>query len=273
MIIEGEDLDSYGISQIAEAQDETALILEEIQFLGFSVLEGVLSEHELDLYNSKAEDVYKVQVDEIGEDFLESLNEKDMARCPLAYDETFLDLVFKPRVLEVASKVLGSYFILSLQNCIINRPSIKHHQSSWHRDLPYQEFTTSYPLGLNAFYCLCDFNEETGGTLVLPHSHRMDKFPSLQIVEENTVQVTAKAGSVILFDPMVYHKAGFNRSEIVRRGINHLFTRAFVKQQINLSQFLSGKDGGFTKQQKQILGYDCQVYNSVVDYRRSRIKK
>jgi hypothetical protein len=48
--------------------------------------------------------------------------------------------------------------VLHLQNGIINMPNEEHHQSSWHRDLPYQNWTSSEPLACNVFYCLDNFN-------------------------------------------------------------------------------------------------------------------
>lgn len=263
---------SYGVSSLDATFSQDDLLVEEYTANGFAVISDVLNTDHLVRYNELAEEVYAAQREEFGAESLAAIKDLDMARAALAYADEFLDLVFHDRTIPIVEKILGTYYILSLQNCIINRPGIEHHQSSWHRDLPYQEFTSSKPLGVNIFYCLCDFNEHTGGTIVLPGSHRLDKFPTNAFVEKHEFQVEAPAGSAILFDPMLFHRAGTNKSTIVRRGVNHLYTRAFIKQQINLPRLLAGKSAQLTHSQKQVLGFGCDVPDSVVEWRRTRLK-
>ena len=39
-----------------------------------------------------------------------------------------------------------------------------HHQSAFHRDLPYQHFTSSRPIAINALFCADEFTNENGAT-------------------------------------------------------------------------------------------------------------
>ena len=266
------NMKAYGVTSSGTLLSEDDALVEEYKVNGYAVIENALDIEQVTGYNELAEEVYSKQQDEFGIDALASIKDLDMARALLAYSDEFLDLVFHEQATALIQKILGPYYILSLQNCIINRPQIEHHQSSWHRDLPYQEFTSSEPLGVNIFYCLCDFNEETGGTIVLPGSHRLEKFPSKVFVEKHELQVEARAGSAILFDPMLYHRAGRNRSNIVRRGINHLFTRAFIKQQISLPRLMKHKVGDLSDFQQQVLGFGCDVPDSVIDWRQCRLR-
>ena len=127
--------------------------------------------------------------------------------------------------------------IINLQNAIINKPNEEHHQSSWHRDLPYQDWIISKPLAVNAFYCMSDFTSQNGATFLLPFSQKIEKFPSKRYVEENQIQMIAPKGSVVLFDSMVFHRASFNSTSNVRYGINNMFVVPILKQQISKKQY------------------------------------
>ena len=76
----------------------------------------------------------------------------------------------------------------------------------WHRDFNYLHFTTSKPFGINVFFCIDDFTKDNGGTYLLPGSHKFEKFPGIEYAEKHRYQVEAKAGSAIVFDPMIFHK-------------------------------------------------------------------
>ena len=128
--------------------------------------------------------------------------------------------------------IKGSFY-LNQQNGIINPTGNTYNQGMWHRDLPYQHFTSSSPLGINALYCVDDFTIENGSTFVLPSTHKVTKFPSEIFVEQNAKQITAKAGSYIVLDCMIFHSGGINNSSNDRRAVNHVFTIPHIKKQID----------------------------------------
>jgi ectoine hydroxylase-related dioxygenase (phytanoyl-CoA dioxygenase family) len=264
---------AYGVVSQNTLQSDDDLHLEELSIHGFSVVHGVLSQNELAETRKRLDAVYAVQEAELsGSVALDAINEKNLARIPLAYDDFFIRLAAHAKMTGLVKRVLGNYFVLHLQNGIINMPNEEHHQSSWHRDLPYQEFTSSRPLAVNALYCIDDFSEESGGTWVLPVSHRVEKIPSQQFVDKHAVAVTAPAGSVILMDAMVFHKAGYNRAHFVRRAINHVYTAGILKQQIDLPAALNGKgqDDAFLS---MLLGYQAAPPQSVKAFRLQRAAK
>ena len=263
---------SYGINNQTKITSENDFKIEELKINGFSVLENILNDLELDKCRQKLDTVYQIQKEEIGEENLEKINEKNLARCPLLYDEHFLHLATQPRILEIIKSILGDYFILHLQNGIINKPNEEHHQSSWHRDLPYQNFIISKPLAIGALYCIDDFTTESGSTFVIPHSHQIENIPSTKFIESHSKQILAKAGSVILFDSMLFHKAGYNSSNFIRRAINNVYVVPILKQQINLPLALKGKykeDNFLSK----FLGYQSNSASNDIEWRLERLKK
>lgn len=244
---------------------------EDIRIKGFTILKGVLDSEKVEVIRDLMDGCYAKQELEFGKEALIEINELDLLRAPLQYDERFIDLIRGNRILYLVTKILGEVFSLHLQNGVINRPDRPHHQSSWHRDLPYQEFTSSKPLALSVFYCIDKFTPETGSTLVLPYSHKETGFPSNDFVEAHELQILAEAGDVLVFDSMVYHRAGYNSSDIIRRGINNVFVVPIIKQQIDLPLLL---DGQYAEDPllSMLLGYQYQVPASVNEYRSKKQK-
>lgn len=246
---------------------------EEFKIQGFTVLEDLLTSGQINYGRISLDKIYQQQETEFGYSELRSINELDVARCPFAYDDFFLkSIILNEKVVAFIKSHLGDYFLLHLQNGIINRPNLEHHQSSWHRDLPYQNYVVSKPIAIGVLVCLDVFSEETGGTFVLPFSHQLENIPSKEYLEKFQVQVSAKPGSAIVFNAMLFHRAGYNSSQLIRRGVNNVFSIPIIKQQIDLPRLLKGRysDDHFLK---RMLGYENQSPSSVNEFRTNRINR
>jgi len=123
----------YGRIEQAEANDDIARYAEEVALRGFTIIPNLFSAKELVTWREKIDTVYAQQEQEFGKDTLIAIQELNMCRAPLLYDFNFLQLATHPTILAVVKCFLGDWFILNLQNSIINRPHQTHHQSSWHR--------------------------------------------------------------------------------------------------------------------------------------------
>jgi ectoine hydroxylase-related dioxygenase (phytanoyl-CoA dioxygenase family) len=266
-------LNVYGVIQQNENQNELDRIVEEVRLQGYSVLTGVLSEEELHACREKLDAVYAQQENEFGRENLELIRELNVARALCVYDEFFLrKIATHPKVLAFVERMLGSYYVLHLQNGIINRPGEAHHQSSWHRDLPYQNFVSSKPLAVNALFCIDPYTVETGCTWVVPFSHRNEYIPSEEYILKHRQPLIAPPGSVVFFDSMLFHAAGYNSSAIIRRAINNVFTAGIIRQQIDLAAAL-GEKYKYDNDVNRLLGYDAQTPSSVQDFRNRRVQK
>jgi ectoine hydroxylase-related dioxygenase (phytanoyl-CoA dioxygenase family) len=266
---------TFGVKESTRLESTTHGHIEEIKLVGYTVLPGVLSDAEIGVARVKIDQIYQTQISEIGgRQHLEAIDDTYTAMCLLAYDDFFLSLATKPRILTLVEYFLGDYFTLMLQNGIVNVPEVGDNQAPgyWHRDLGYQHFISSRPLGITALYCVDDFKEETGGTRVLPYSHKAETFPSEEFVRQHEQAISAAAGSAIVFDSMMYHRGGHNRSPTVRRGINNIYTLPLVKQQISLPKILQGRyqeDAFLSK----LLGYDSETDANVEEFRKRRIRR
>ncbi len=239
--------------------------LENLERLGYSILQDVLDEKLVKLYVEKLDECYKKQDLEFGAGRLKELNEHPTHRGLLTEDKIFADLVIHPKVWKVISHILGETAILNLQNASAAFPHVKHFQSSFHRDFA-KDFVATKPLSINAFWCMTNFTADTGATWVVPYTHKTPYLPSEKYNEENALQIVARPGSVIFWDSLLLHKAGFNTSPKVRYGINHMYTRPFIKQQIDFPVYLKDL---YDKESKlgQVLGFWTIPPKSVKEFR------
>jgi len=264
---------AYGVKESTSVASDLDRNLEEIAINGFTILEDVLDPSQLPEVARRIDAAYQIQADEIGgTERLRHINDELITRCLLAYDDYFLDMAMNTKVFAILENLLGDYFTLLQQNAVTNLPNRDNYQTGWHRDLLYQHFVPSRPIAMSALLCIDDFSELTGGTWVLPGSHQLERFPSQAFVKKNEQIAIAKAGSAIVFDSMLFHRGGVNRSQSPRRGLNHLYGLPFIKQQINLPRILGGKYGGDALLSR-FLGYESEPADSVQQWRLKRMRE
>jgi ectoine hydroxylase-related dioxygenase (phytanoyl-CoA dioxygenase family) len=264
-------IQTLGIREFHRNESAEDFAVEELRTIGYAIIDSGIAPEELAYARKKIDEIYDLQVLEVGsEDRLRAMRDANVARALLAYDEFFLSLATHPTVLAIAGKLLGEYFILMLQNGAINRPTESRGPLPWHRDLNWQHFVSSRPLSLSAFWAIDDFNVETGGTGILPATHKLEEFPSDEYCERHEQTVNMAAGSILLFDSMLYHRSGHNTSGRLRRGVNHMYTLALIKQQISFPRMLAGKyrNDDFLR---KFLGYDTETGESVQQWRESKL--
>ncbi|HZI20738.1 MAG TPA: phytanoyl-CoA dioxygenase family protein [Pyrinomonadaceae bacterium] len=268
-------LKTFGVKEFTRLASSWDAHVEQIRLLGYTIVPGALAADELAVAREKLDGIYQRQVEEVGgEARLAAINDGYTVRCPLVYDDFFLALATNRAVLSVVERLLGDYFVLMLQNGLLNVPAEGNEQNagSWHRDLNYQHFVSTRPLSISALFCVDDFTEENGGTSVLPATHKAESFPSEEFVRDQSRPIEAPAGSVLVFDSMLYHRGGLNRTARVRRAVNHMYTLPFIKQQISLPQALGGRfceDPFLAK----LLGYESEPDPSVREFREKRLAR
>lgn len=266
----------YGVLDEKLDVDEIGVMEEEIRLLGYTTLDAGYTQAELDRFSEsfdKTEIAYKELAQNQGIN-LDALNETDSIRLLPSQDPIFWSIVFNTKLQTLISRLLGNYFILNQVNGLINRKNnSKYHQSKYHRDLPYQHFTSSKPLAINALFAIDDFTIENGATRVIPASHHREAFPPTDLILRNEKQVAVKRGTFVVLDCMLYHAGSTNKTQKDRRAINHVFTIPILRQQFHLPSVL-GNGEDFTDYQKKVLGYGLEEFNSLsawFDERKQRI--
>ena len=131
------------------------------------------------------------------------------------------------RVLGVAQAVFGPHTRIGATSALMQEPNPDAGPSkpgNYHVDWPFGQGIGSYvpapipniTMNLPSFFMLTDFTQENGATIVVPGSHRSKQNPngdpSLSYARQSEIQVTAPAGSVLIFDGRLWHKGGSNYS-------------------------------------------------------------
>lgn len=264
---------THGIIKKNTSSRPLELHLEELRIKGYTLVESGLSTNELDLARDKLDNIYQIQVREVGgEENLKLMNDTNIARALCGYDELFLKIATLPVILELSSLYFEQYFVLMSQNGILNHPGTDHYQFTWHRDLNYQHFTSSKPIALSALVAIDPFDNLTGGTYILPSTHMVEDFPSDLYVLKNQEVVNAKPGTIIFFNAMLFHRTGKNISNNIRRAINHIIVPPMLRQQYNFMEILKANkievDDPMTC---KYLGFDYSIPDSIQSWRKRKI--
>lgn len=263
----------YGVVEREAAADDVGRHAERVRLVGYTVVPGGFTPAEMQEFATRLDAVMARQVAESGGvDALAAIGDAFTARCPLVYDDAFLRLATHPGVLALGRRLLGDYIVLMQQNGVVNPPREAHTQVAYHRDLPYQHFVSSRPLAVSALFCIDPFRVETGATVVLPSSHRVETFPSAEVSRELETPVEADPGSFIVFDSMLFHRAGNNRSDRPRRGVNQVFAVPIIAQQISIPAALGGRHAD-DPALARLLGYEAAPPGSVREWRERRRRR
>jgi ectoine hydroxylase-related dioxygenase (phytanoyl-CoA dioxygenase family) len=264
---------AYGVLEQEGSGDTLAAHAECVRLAGHTVVPGGFTAEQLADLRARLDAVLARQAEEFGGTArLAAIGDALTARCPLAYDEAFLRLAAHDTVLALCRRLLGDYIVLLQQNGVVNPSGETHTQTSYHRDLPYQHFVSSRPLAISALFCLDPFRVDTGATLVLPGSHRVESFPSAAVMRQLEVPVAAPAGSFIVFDAMLFHRAGHNVSGAPRRAVNHVYGVPVLAQQVAIAPLVPeacAADPALAR----LLGQDVSPAASVAAWRERRLQR
>ena len=263
----------YGVKEQEPSQggDLTAHV-ERVRTVGYTILRRSFDPPAVSELGTRLEEVVDRQAREFGERRIHAIGDALTARALLVDDDAFVGVAAFPPLLDLVRQLLGDYVVLMQQNGIVNPPDSQHTQHSYHRDLPYQHFVSSHPLAVSALFCIDSFRVETGATIMLPGSHHVARFPSLAAAAAMEVAAIAEPGSYIVFDSMLFHRAGPNRSGVVRRAVNNVYTIPLIAQQISLPVALQGRYRN-DRELSQLLGYESLPAASSIEWRERRLAR
>ncbi len=261
---------SYGVREQLKSRDDIDEIIAEIRINGCAVLPGGFDKTFVSGLGKAVDAIYKEQVREFGgEENLEAIGDRDIARGLLAYHPDMLRVAMNSSLMELCKRLMGPEFILLQQNAIITRPENKNYQRLWHRDLSYQHWTCTGVIALAALFCVDDFTADNGATFFLPGTQHVSEFPTEKYIQKFEKQILAPAGSYLIMNSMLYHRAGNNNSRGDRRAINNLIGLPFMAQQIDLPSLIASRNGTEPSDAdtRKFLGYRWSPASSVTQWR------
>lgn len=166
---------------------------------------------------------------------------KDQSLAPYLTDE---------RILGTAEAFLGPHVRISFTTAIINNPG--NARGHWHSDWPFNQKNAGHipapyhdaVTHLTTIWMLSPFSAETGGTLIVPGSHRADNNPTgnngvdPNLPYPTEMQATGDPGSVLLFDSRLWHSTATNMGDKPRVGV----AVRFAPWWLNVDILMPGSD-------------------------------
>jgi ectoine hydroxylase-related dioxygenase (phytanoyl-CoA dioxygenase family) len=98
-------------------------------------------------------------------------------------------------------------------------------------------------------------------------SHRSADKPSDEQFFKNAARAVGSAGSVVIFNSNLWHAAGANTTRAARRALTIVFTKPFMKQQLDYPRALGyDRASEFSEPVRQVLGYNARVPSSLDEW-------
>ena len=171
----------------------------------------------------------------------------------LAFKGSFLKFLQELHCHETIEKFFNGPYILNTYGGVINLPGKASYVASIHRDI-----RTFYnlPMMLNMLVMIDKFSVENGATYLLSSSHLKDEKPDEEHFYQHAIRAEGSSGSILLFDSLLWHAAGINKTSDPRRALTLAFTRPFQKQQMDYPRLLGYQNGELLK---QIVGFNSRV--------------
>jgi ectoine hydroxylase-related dioxygenase (phytanoyl-CoA dioxygenase family) len=156
----------------------------------------------------------------------------------IARSEAARELVMNPLAIATAGKFLGhaSTFQLHLTQIISVYPGspaqpLHQDQLAW----DFFPFPDDYHIQCNLLWAMSDYTEEMGATRIVPNSQYGGR--DREYTQADSLPAVMKRGSALFYSGKVFHGAGANVSDKVRKAINITYAVGWVRQEEN--QYLS----------------------------------
>ena len=205
---------------------------------GFLPLEGVLTPEEVSGFNKRLAELTAAEGDRAGLEVHQE-NGTDRLADLINKDPKFEVCFSHPRVLAAMKHVLGEFKLSSL-NSRAAHPGQGH--QGLHADFGHPVEPGAYEV-CNSIWLLDDFAPENGATRVVPGSHRRGTMPGDEMADPadehpDQIQLTGKAGTVVVFNSHLWHGGTQNRTDRPRRAMHSYFALRHLPQQLDQQAYL-----------------------------------
>lgn len=240
-----------------------------VKTAGFCILENVIRPEGCLNGIHALDETYGYIKEEISPQRLMNAGEEGVLRAPMKFSSYFMQLLENTNLQKIVDNILSDTSILHLQNGFIfpsqKNDNLKNFQYTYHADFP--RYLNDYVASLNILVTFTEITETDNIFYVVPGSHQQSQKFSEEFCRRNSLSIAAKAGSVLIFDSTLWHCGGPNYSGSNWYGVNHQYTKSFIKQQMDYVRLL-GEDLVLEQQARvqQLLGYYTRVVTSLDEY-------
>ncbi|RYG42703.1 hypothetical protein EON79_18365 [bacterium] len=159
----------------------------------------------------------------------------EQLQCPIEYDEALLELLWHPKVFPLVREAVGDDAMMIDNDYFMTPPKTPRTHADWHHDVGMPG--VHHPLStmmVKVFFLLSDVNDDSGGTAMIPGSHRFPmnfRFPKVDNPKDmpGAIQMRGKAGTAYMFNGRVYHAAVNNDSDRPRKVLIYNYGHFWMK--------------------------------------------
>ena len=207
--------------------------LEQLDRLGYVLIEDILDPETLETVRNRVEELYEAEGENAGSEFRQEPGARRLANL-VDKGEIFQQLIATPRILDLVRHVIGVQFKLSSFNARSANPHSREAQPL-HCDAAALPDEKGFWV-CNTIWLLDDFTPENGATRVIPGSQNWQVLPQNVLPDPaepypDEVLVLGRAGSVVVMNTHAWHGGTANRSSCHRRALHAFYCRSDKPQQ------------------------------------------
>jgi ectoine hydroxylase-related dioxygenase (phytanoyl-CoA dioxygenase family) len=184
--------------------------------------------------------------------------------CAL-YGGTFIELFDRELVIRPFEELLGPGCIVYSNTSTSMPPHSGNYATRIHVDCP--RIIPGYLTTFAALILLDDFTLENGATHYLAGSHHRLEPPPEREFFESADRLVARAGSVLFWNPRLWHAGGKNTTGRWRHALTIVMCRPYMKQRLDIPRAMENMDtSSFSPRAYQKLGFLAQVPANYDEY-------
>ena len=231
-------LSTFGVTDATLSADQ----LDHLDEFGYLPLPGLLSAAQVAAFHERVEAITEAEGDRAGIEVSQEAGAHRLSN--LADKDPLFDLCYThPSILAAMNHVLQSDFKLSSLNSRASLPGegLQALHADWGGGVEPGDYQVC-----NSIWLLVDFTEENGATRIVPGSHRSGLSPGEALEDPwapqpDEIQLTAPAGTVVIFNSHLWHGGTVNQSDSPRYALHSYFTRRHQDQQTDQKKWISEK--------------------------------
>ncbi|HVL07578.1 MAG TPA: phytanoyl-CoA dioxygenase family protein [Burkholderiaceae bacterium] len=234
-----------------------------VQTRGYSIIEGFLLPSECELLRHAMLEANARYKPIAGSE--RSALDANQLHDLMATDINFARLLEDPRLQQLVAPHLGEHWIMYAATSSSIPPRGKNYASRLHVDSP--RFVPGWAFNMGLIWTLTDYTVENGAVKVLPGSHHCEAAPSEDLFERNCIQVTCKAGALIIFNARLFHRTAPNFTDHWRHSMTVNACRSFMKQRMDWVRFIPVEIAAqLNDQARRLIGYDTRLPSSLEEF-------
>lgn len=153
----------------------------------------------------------------------------------ISKNELFREIIIDDRIAELMNWIFDratvhrKFLLSSFQANIVGSGG---GQQVLHIDTPVPDPIPIWPLKANTIWCIDDFTEKNGATIVVPASHKFLRRPNKGIDQEisNQISIIAPKGALIITHGGLWHRSGENNTESSRIALLGSFAASYTRE-------------------------------------------